>query len=138
MSPSPKLPTQRLLLPLAVAKRFSCRKRRYRAILTRAASKFPPKIVLPFGVAAPAAGSAETPAGRSRTPAMTASVPLAPDSLADASSNEYGGGLVVVAESATVPAITPTPEPSSKPDPPQVTASSNFLPVGGRWRTNAS
>src|SRR5205809_869719 len=65
-----------------MAKRFSCRKRRYRAILTRAASKFPPKIVLPFGVAAPAAGSAETPAGRSRAPAMTASVPLAPDSLA--------------------------------------------------------
>ena len=35
----------------------------HRAILTRAASKFPPKIVLPVGVAVPAAGSAEMPAG---------------------------------------------------------------------------
>src|SRR2546430_1672567 len=110
----------------------------HRAILTMAASKFPPKVVLPVGVAAPAAGSAEVPAGRSRPPAITASVPLAADSLAEAASNEYGGGLVVVAESATVPAITPTPEPSSKPVPPQVNASSNLLPVGGRWRTNAS
>jgi hypothetical protein len=31
-----------------------------------------------------------------------------------------------------VPAITPTPEPSSKPVPPHVTPSSNFLPVGTR------
>jgi hypothetical protein len=60
----------------------------YRAILTRAASKFPPKIVVPFGVAAPAAGSAEMPAGEARTPATAASVPLAADSLAEALSNE--------------------------------------------------
>ena len=60
----------------------------HRAILTRAASKFPPKIVVPFGVAAPAAGSAGMPAGSVRTPATTASVPRAAESFAEASSNE--------------------------------------------------
>src|SRR4029077_12616029 len=72
----------------------------YRATLTRAASKFPLKVVLPFGVVAPAAGSAEAPAGTIRTPAPAANVPLAADNLAEAASNEYGGGLLVVAESA--------------------------------------
>jgi hypothetical protein len=102
----------------------------YRATLTRAASKFPPKTVLPVGVAVPATGSAEVPAGSAKTPATTTKVPLDAESLAEALSNRYGGGFVVVAESTTVPPITPTPEPSSKPVPPQVTASSNFLPVG--------
>jgi hypothetical protein len=60
----------------------------YRAILTRATSKFPPKIVVPFGVAAPAAGSAGMPAGSVRVPATTASVPRAAESFAEALSNE--------------------------------------------------
>ena len=60
----------------------------YRAILTSAASKFPPKIVVPVGVAVPAAGSAEMPAGWARIPATAAKVPLSADNLAEAASNE--------------------------------------------------
>ena len=101
----------------------------YRATLTRAASKFPLNVVLPFGVVAPSAGSAEEPAGIVRAPAPAANVPLAAANFAEAGSNEYGGGFVVLADIATEPAITPTPEPSSKPMPPQVNASSNFLPL---------
>ena len=52
------------------------RREGYRATFTRAASKFPLKVVLPFGVVAPAAGSAEAPAGTIRTPATAANVPL--------------------------------------------------------------
>jgi hypothetical protein len=60
----------------------------YRAILTRAASKFPPKLVVPVEGVAPAAGSEEVPAGKARTPATAVNVPLDADSLTEASSNE--------------------------------------------------
>src|SRR4029077_8943698 len=111
---------------------------RYRAILTSAASKFPPNVVLPFGVAAPAAGFATTPGTSASTPSTTARVPLGADSLAEAASNEYGGAVVVVAASMNVAPLTATPAPVSKPVPPHVTASNNFLPVGCRWSTKAS
>src|SRR6185437_462479 len=104
----------------------------HRAILTSAASKFPLKIVLPPGVVAPAPGSTTTPATSASTPWTTLRVPLGADSLAEASSSEYGGAIVVVAASARVPPLTATPAPVSKPGPPHVRASSNFLPVGCR------
>src|SRR5512132_1342409 len=111
---------------------------RYRAILTSAASKFPLNVVLPPGVAAPAARATATPGTSASAPSTTASVLLGADNFADAASNEYGGTVVVVAASIRVPPLTATPEPVSKPVPPHVKASNNFLPVGCRWRTIAS
>src|SRR4029450_4962962 len=110
----------------------------HRAILTSAASKFPLNIGLPAGIAAPAPGSTATPVTSASTPSTTLRVPLGADSFAEASSSEYGGAVVVVAASASVPPLTATPAPVSKPGPPHVRASSNFLPVGCMWRTKAS
>ena len=69
----------------------------HRAILTSASSKFPPKIVLPPGVVAPAPGSTTTPVTSASTPWTTLRVPLDADSFAEASSSEYGGAAVAVA-----------------------------------------
>src|SRR5262245_36359150 len=110
----------------------------YRAILTSAASKLPLNVVLPFGVVTPAAGFATVPVPTSSTPAPTARVPRGDDNLAAAGRSEYGGPAVVVAASERVVPLTATPPPVSNCGPPQVTASSIFLPVGGRWRTKAS
>src|SRR5947208_15522045 len=117
---------------------FARGKLSYRAILTSAASKFPPKIVLPVVVGASWGGFATLPPGSASTPAGAARVLFGADRLAAALSNEYGGPLVVVAASTTLPPLTATPAPSSKPVPPQVTASSSFFPVGARWSTKAS
>src|SRR5262245_45880329 len=110
----------------------------YRAILTSAASKFPLKVVLPAGVAAPALRAVTPPATSASTPLTTARVPLGADNFAGATSNEYGGPVVVVAASMRVPPLTATPAPVSKPVPPHVKACSNLLPVGCRWSTKAS
>jgi hypothetical protein len=105
---------------------------RYRAILTSAASKFPLNVVLPPGVAVPAAGAAATPGTSASTPSTTARMPLGADNLAEAASNEYGGAVVVVAASMSVAPLTATPAPVSKPGPPHVKASSNFFPAAGQ------
>jgi integrase len=104
-----------------------------------AASKFPLNVVLPFGVAAPAAGFATVPATTASTGAAAERTPCGSDNRAVAAgSNEYGGPAVAVAASTRVDPVTLTPAPVSNCVPPHVTASSNFLPVGTRWRTNAS
>src|ERR1044071_1818591 len=95
----------------------------YRAILTSAASKLPLNVVLPSGVVVPAAGFATTPATSVSTPSTTARVTRGADNFAEAGSNEYGGAVVVVAASMSVPPFTATPAPVSKPAPPHVKAS---------------
>src|SRR5262249_31119396 len=87
---------------------------------------------------APAAGFATTPATSASTPSTTARVPRGADNFAEAGSNEYDGGLFVVAASMNVPPFTATPAPVSKPVVPQVKASRIFLPVGCTCSTKAS
>lgn len=94
--------------------------------------------MLPFGVAAPAAGFEARSRGAASTPVPVGGVPHAVVNFTAAARSEYGADGIALAPTTTALPLIATPAPVSNAVAARVAASSNVLAPDCKGRTNAS